>query len=161
MRKCLFLDRDGVINYDPGDYTFQIEKFEILPDVLEVVRAFKEQGYLIIVITNQGGVAKGRYSKEEMLKLHRYMQQEFAAHRAALTDVFYSLHHSDISESIDRKPDSLMLEKAIHLYQIDAKTSLMVGDKISDVQAAEKVGIEGIKIKKNQSIRFLLNRLEA
>lgn len=161
MRKCLFLDRDGVINYDPGDYTFQIEKFKILPDVLDVVKTFKEQGYLIIVITNQGGIAKGKYSKEDMLQLHRHMKEEFAAHRAALTDIFYSLHHSDISDSIDRKPNSLMLERAIHLYNIDVKASLMIGDKTSDIQAAEKVGVEGIKIKKNESIRFILNRLEA
>ena len=160
MRKCLFLDRDGVINYDPGDYTFEIERFEILPDIVDVVKTFKQKGYLVIVITNQGGIAKGRYTKNDMLAVHEYMKKEFQKNDAQLTDIFYSLHHSEVGASIDRKPDSLMLERAIYLYNIDPNQSLMIGDKNSDVEAAEKAGVRGILINRNESVRFLIDRIE-
>jgi D-glycero-D-manno-heptose 1,7-bisphosphate phosphatase len=160
MNKCLFLDRDGVINHDPGDYTYELNRFKILPDVIDVIRKYKENGYLVIVITNQGGIAKGIYSKKDMFEVHDFMLKEFASNNAQLTDIFYSLHHNAISASIDRKPDSLMLERAIYLYQIDPSMSLMVGDKPSDVQAAEKVGVEGVLIDRNSSLRFLIDRLE-
>lgn len=152
MKKCLFLDRDGVINHDPGDYTFELEKFQFLPGIFEVVRQFKNQGYLVIVITNQGGIAKKRYTKAKMQTLHSYMLREFEKNNAAITDVFYSLHHDKISASIDRKPDSLLLERAIYLHSIDPAESLMIGDKQSDVEAAEKAGVKGYKIERNSSL---------
>lgn len=157
MKKCLFLDRDGVINFDPGDYTFEIEKFQFLPGIFEVVRNFKREGFLVIVITNQGGIAKKRYTQTQMQTLHNYMLEQFEKNDAAITDVFYSLHHDKISASIDRKPDSLLIERALYLHSINPAESLMIGDKDSDVKAAQKAGVKGYKIERNSSLLAFAN----
>lgn len=157
MKKCLFLDRDGVINFDPGDYTFEIEKFQFLPGIFEVVRKFKREGFLVIVITNQGGIAKKRYTQTQMQTLHNYMLEQFEKNDAAITDVFYSLHHDKISASIDRKPDSLLIERALYLHSINPAESLMIGDKDSDVKAAQKAGVKGYKIERNSSLLAFAN----
>jgi len=150
--KALFLDRDGVINRERGEYTFKVEDFEILPDVIKSLQLAQEKGYKLIVITNQGGIAKGIYTHEDVAKAHQYLSEELAKSNVILTDIFYSPHHQDYSKSLDRKPDSLMLEKAIAIYNIDPNQSIMVGDSERDIIASEKVGVKGIKIKPNSSI---------
>jgi D-glycero-D-manno-heptose 1,7-bisphosphate phosphatase len=74
--KAIFLDRDGVINHDPGDYTTSLEDFVILPNVLETLKKWYDAGYKLIVITNQGGLAKGLYSEDEVHAMHQYFQGE-------------------------------------------------------------------------------------
>ena len=160
MRKCLFLDRDGVINHDPGTYTFRVEDFQLLPSVVPVLKALQERGYVFVVITNQGGVAKGLYTKEDVLKVHYYLRDLLSNEGVELLDIFYSLHHDKIGASIDRKPDSLMLERAIYLHSISPEDSYMVGDKDSDIQAAEKVGVKGVKIPTNGDLYSLLELLK-
>ena len=74
MIKAIFLDRDGVINHDPGDYTTSLAEFVILPDVIPTLVKWSKQGYAIIVITNQGGIAKGRYTLEDFYEIDEYMR---------------------------------------------------------------------------------------
>ena len=76
MNKAVFLDRDGVINHDPGDYTKSVEEFTILPNVLEALKKIQDKGYLLILVTNQGGIAKGMYSHDEVAKIHKYFLDE-------------------------------------------------------------------------------------
>ncbi|MDX5437853.1 MAG: HAD-IIIA family hydrolase, partial [Pontibacter sp.] len=71
MQKCVFLDRDGVLNRERGDYTYSLEHFEVLPHVPEALKMLKENGYLLIVVTNQAGVAKGLYQKSDVLACHQ------------------------------------------------------------------------------------------
>jgi len=143
QQKCVFLDRDGVLNRERGDYTYALDDFEVLPGVPEALRLLKKNGYLLIVVTNQGGVAKGLYKKDDVLACHQKLQDACDS----LIDAHYMAPgHPDYSASLSRKPNSLMLEKAIAKYNIDVEQSWMVGDSLRDLEAAEKVGVKGILV---------------
>jgi D-glycero-D-manno-heptose 1,7-bisphosphate phosphatase len=152
MRKCLFLDRDGVINHDPGDYTMCVEDFILLPDTLKALKVAQEKGFLIIVITNQGGIAKGLYTHEEVAKMHQFFRQACQEVHVEITHIYYSPHHPDFGNSLTRKPKSLLMERAIARYQIDAAQSVMIGDRQRDLDCAAGAGVRGILIETNSSM---------
>ncbi len=160
LNKAVFLDRDGVINRERGEYTYKVADFEILPSVIPTLKKVQELGYKIIVITNQGGIAKGIYTHNDVHLAHQYLETELEANGISLTDIFYSPHHQDYSKSLDRKPGSLMFEKAMAMYHIDPKSSVMIGDSERDIIASKKVGIKGYLITPNTSINFILNHLK-
>src|SRR6056300_1076815 len=116
MRKVVFLDRDGVVNVERGEYTYKKEDFRFTEGFFEALQAIHQRGYEFIIITNQGGIAKGIYTHEDVMELNQIISEAFKNHKLPLLDIFYSPYHSDFSQSLSRKPDSLMLEKAIHLY---------------------------------------------
>jgi D-glycero-D-manno-heptose 1,7-bisphosphate phosphatase len=125
--KCIFLDRDGVLNEDRTDYVYRIADFIIPADVPEALRRFKEAGYLLIIITNQAGIAKGIYSRKDVMTCHSYLQ-EHCDH--LIDDIYFCPHHPDYtSRSLTRKPESLLLEKAMAKYNIDPTQSWMIGDR--------------------------------
>lgn len=157
--KALFLDRDGVINRERGEYTFKVEDFEILPSVISSLKLAQEKGYKLIIITNQGGIAKGLYTHKDVEIAHEYLKSELTRNGIQLTDIFYSPHHQDYSKSLGRKPASLMFEKAIAIYDVDTSRSIMIGDSERDIIASEKVGIKGIKIEPNSSIFTIVENL--
>jgi D-glycero-D-manno-heptose 1,7-bisphosphate phosphatase len=159
-RKAVFLDRDGVINRERGEYTFRVEDFEILPGVADGLKNAQRKGYLLIVITNQGGIAKGLYTHQDVEKVHVFLKNELDLEGVNLTDIFYSPHHHDYGKSLDRKPGSLLFEKAMAIYGIDPKQSVMIGDNDRDVVAAEKAGIKGIRIDSNTSIQQIIESLQ-
>jgi D-glycero-D-manno-heptose 1,7-bisphosphate phosphatase len=141
--KTIFLDRDGVLNIEKGQYTFLVENFEILPGIIPVLKVLKQNGFLLIVITNQAGIAKGLYNRKEMERCH----DKFQNLSGRLIDHFYvAPDHPDFSASLSRKPDSLLFEKAISKYDIDTKNSWMVGDKERDLIPAKKMGIQTVMI---------------
>jgi D-glycero-D-manno-heptose 1,7-bisphosphate phosphatase len=142
--KAVFLDRDGVINHDPGDYTRALDEFVVLPTVYDALKLLQEAGYLLILITNQGGIAKGQYTHAAVHEIHRYFIQSCADRGIIITDVYYSPHHPDFGASLSRKPGGLMIEKACARYQIDPGLSWMIGDKARDVEAGENAGVRGI-----------------
>lgn len=146
--KCVFLDRDGVLNRDYVDYVYSLDKLEILPGVGEAISSLKRAGYMIIVITNQSGIAKGIYTAADMQTVHDAMQEAFD-HQ--IDDFYYAPWHPSVSESLTRKPDSLMFEKAIAKYKIDTKLSWMVGDKERDLIPAKKLGIKTIQVDNDDS----------
>lgn len=142
-QKCVFLDRDGVLNRERGDYTYKLDDFEVLPGVPEALALLKQNGFLLIVVTNQGGVAKGLYTKEAVLACHDKLQGNCTGLIDAL---YFAPSHPAYSESLSRKPDSLMLERAISKYNIDPAASWMIGDSLRDLEAAGKVGIRSILV---------------
>lgn len=149
MNKCVFLDRDGVINVDCVDYTYKVEEFVILPRVVEGLKRMKDEGYLLVVITNQSGIAKGVYGHEDVHKCHDYFQKE-CGH---LIDAFYySPYHPMQTESLTRKPDSLMFEKAMARFDVDIKQSWMIGDKERDLAPARKLGLRTIHVKHDEEV---------
>jgi D-glycero-D-manno-heptose 1,7-bisphosphate phosphatase len=143
LKKCVFLDRDGVINEDRGDYTYRVEDFKILDGVLESIQKLKEAGFLIIVVTNQAGISKGLYSTGQMHACHRYLQQ---ATGHSIEKIYHCPYHPIVTESLSRKPDTLMLEKAIARYSIDPKQSWLVGDAERDIDSGLKMGLRTIRI---------------
>lgn len=143
MNKCIFLDRDGVINRDRVDYAYDLSHFEMLPGVSKALARLKKVGYLLVVVTNQSGIAKGIYARADMEACHRYMHE----HTDHVIDaVYYAPYHPVRTASLTRKPDSLMFEKAIARFDIDPAQSWMVGDKERDIIPAHKFGIPGILI---------------
>ncbi len=153
MQKALFLDRDGVINRERGTYTYQKEDLELLPDVPKILKKAQKKGFLLIVISNQGGIAKGLYSEEELETLHEYLRELLDRYDVALTDIFYSPHHEVRSKSLTKKPSSLLLERAIAKYRIDPSLSYFIGDKESDILAGKRAGIRAIRIRSNTSLK--------
>jgi len=145
MQKAVFLDRDGVLNEDNPDYVWQVEKFHILPRVPEAIKRLKEAGYLLIVITNQSGIAKGLYTEKDVWACWEYLQQ---ACGGLLDDHYFAPYHpKHDSASLTRKPDSLMIEKAVAKYTLDKKLCWLVGDSERDIIAAHKQNIRTIKVR--------------
>ena len=139
--KAIFLDRDGIINQERGTYTYQLQDFIILPHVLEVLLRLKDLNFKLIVITNQAGISRGLYTKAQMNTCHDFLQKQ----SQNIIDDFYSAPmHPEISESLSRKPDSLMFERAIAKYDIAVSESYMIGDKERDLVPARKLGIATI-----------------
>lgn len=143
LNKALFLDRDGVINRERGEYTFLLDDFDVLPSLIPTLKIATNMGYLIIVITNQGGIAKGIYTHSHVDLVHRELIDTLAKEDIKITDIFYSPYHTNHGKSLSRKPGSLMFEKAIAIHQIDPKSSFMIGDSQTDITASEAVGVKG------------------
>ncbi|AKQ46067.1 D,D-heptose 1,7-bisphosphate phosphatase [Rufibacter radiotolerans] len=142
-RKAVFLDRDGVLNVERGDYTWRTHEFEVAPGVPEALALLKQAGYLLIVITNQGGIAKGLYTKEDALACHQKLQ---TAAGEVIDAIYMAPGHPSSSESLSRKPDSLMLERAIAKFNLDPSACWMVGDQLRDIKAARKSGVPAILV---------------
>jgi D-glycero-D-manno-heptose 1,7-bisphosphate phosphatase len=145
LNKAVFLDRDGVINVEKG-YLYRREDFEFLPGVPKALRLLKEAGFLLIVVTNQSGVARGFYPLEAVHELHRHLQDELVPYGVAVDGFYICPHHpdhaSDDYPSICscRKPLPGMLVKAIADFHIDPARSYLVGDKPSDIEAGHAAG---------------------
>ncbi len=159
MNKAAFFDRDGVINYDPGDYTFELAEFKINEGVISSLKKLYNKGYLLILITNQGGISKQLYTQNHVEVIHSYLADELKKANVELTEIYYCPHHSINEKCICRKPNSLMIEKALARFNIDPKKSFMIGDKMRDVEAAENAGVKGIKIGVNENIEKYIDKI--
>ncbi|MGE0090220.1 MAG: D-glycero-alpha-D-manno-heptose-1,7-bisphosphate 7-phosphatase [Bacteroidales bacterium] len=159
MNKAVFFDRDGVINHDPGDYTYLPEEFIINDGIIPSLKKLSDHGYLLIIITNQGGIAKGIYTHQHVEKIHEIFINELKKSGIELTEIYYCPHHSDVENCLCRKPGSLLIEKAIARFNIDKSISFMIGDKQRDVEAAENAGIKGIKVGVNENIEKYVDQL--
>jgi D-glycero-D-manno-heptose 1,7-bisphosphate phosphatase len=146
MNKCIFLDRDGVLNKEVGTYVHNANELEVLDGVGEALAQLKQAGYLLIVITNQSGIAKGLYTREHVKQCHQKIQD---ATGNLLDDIYYCPHHEDYdTNSLLKKPNSLMIEKALAKYHIDPRISYMIGDQKRDIDAGRNVGLHTISINK-------------
>ena len=152
MNKAVFLDRDGVINDGTLYYTFKIKDFHFNKGIFKGLKLLQDSGFKLFVITNQGGIAKGLYTINDVEKVHRYMIQELLKQNITIEKVYYCPHHSDIASCECRKPGNLLLEQAIETYCIDRKYSYLIGDSNRDIEAAEKSDLKAIKINKNENI---------
>lgn len=148
-RPAAFLDRDGVLNVDHG-YVFKPEELEWIDGARESVRLLNEAGYLVLVITNQGGVARGFYTEPAVNAFHAHMQQDLAAQGAHIDAFYYCPHHPEgVVKALSvrclcRKPGIGMLEQAAQDFSIDKARSFLIGDKPGDMGAAQAFGIRGI-----------------
>ncbi|MHC1698554.1 MAG: D-glycero-beta-D-manno-heptose 1,7-bisphosphate 7-phosphatase [Geobacteraceae bacterium] len=152
LHKAVFLDRDGVINVEKG-YLHRIEDFEFLPGVPQALRLLKEAGFLLVVVTNQSGVARGFYSLETVHEIHRHLQKELAVAGVALDGFYICPHHpehgaADSAGECDcRKPLPGMIERAISDFRIDPARSFLVGDKLSDIDAGRAAGCRTLLVR--------------
>lgn len=160
QRKAVFLDRDGVINEEMGDYIQQISDFKILPFVPHLLKRLHNLGYIFIVVTNQGGISKGLYTKETLSKMHSLMQQTMLAEGVAFSEIYYCPHHPDQTRCLCRKPERLLVEKGLAKFNLDASQCFFIGDKERDIQCAEAAGVKGYLIEANQNWEFIVESIE-
>ena len=139
MNKAVFLDRDGVINRDDG-YVYQIDQFHFMPGVFDALRHFRNHGFRLIVVTNQSGIGRGYYREEDFRILTRWMEKELVMAGTPLDGLYYCPHAPE--EACDcRKPAPGMIEAAARDHHLDLSRSWLIGDKLSDIQAADAAGI--------------------
>lgn len=140
--KALFLDRDGVINVDKR-YLFKIEDCEFVAGIFDLCKLAIEKKFLIVVVTNQAGVARGYYTENDMYKLHQYMENEFKKNGVLVSGFYYCPHHPEFTGKCScRKPEPGLLLEAAEKLNIDLSQSYMIGDKLSDAYAGKNSGIK-------------------
>jgi D,D-heptose 1,7-bisphosphate phosphatase len=142
--KAIFIDRDGTINVDVH-YLDNPDKFQMYPGVGEGVKKLKENGFKVIVITNQSGIARGYFTKKQLSNIHEKMRKEFQKFDIELDGIYYCPHHPDDNCNC-RKPNTELFEKAVKEHNIDIKKSYVLGDKIQDISAGKKIGAGAILI---------------
>ena len=141
-KPAIFLDRDGVINEDTG-YVSQVDDFHFLPGVIEAMQLLKQKGYLLIVVTNQSGIARGYFSEDDFMNLTEWMDWSLADRDVDLDGIYFCPHHPDHGAPCDcRKPAPGMLLLAQQELGIDMAHSYMVGDKPSGLKAAINAGAD-------------------
>jgi len=146
MKKAVFLDRDGVLNEELGYQVTAMADFKIKEGVADGLKMLKETGFLLIVVTNQSGVAKGTYDDNFVMDCHQKIQE---ASEGALDDIYFAPGYDAVSKSLSRKPGSLMFERAIAKHDIDVNESWMIGDRESDMIPAKKMGLKTIQVTKS------------
>jgi D-glycero-D-manno-heptose 1,7-bisphosphate phosphatase len=145
--KALFLDRDGIINHDHG-YVYQKEQFDFVDGIFDLCQKAQQLGYLIIVITNQAGIARGKYSTEQFEQLTEWMVEQFKVQAITITDVYFCPHHPVAGlgklklNCHCRKPEPGLLFMAQNQHHIKLEHSIFIGDKVSDMEAAINAGIK-------------------
>jgi D-glycero-D-manno-heptose 1,7-bisphosphate phosphatase len=148
--KALFLDRDGVINVDKG-HVHRRESFEFIPGIFELCRAAQSLGYLLVVATNQAGIARGYYSESDFNDLTDWMMAQFKEKQLRITRLYYCPYHPVFGvgrykyDSPDRKPNPGMFIRAQSDLDLDLGSSILIGDKPSDIHAGCAAGV-GTKI---------------
>lgn len=141
MKKALFLDRDGVINVHDG-YTYTTGAFIFKDGIFDLCKKYSDEGYLIIVITNQAGIAKGLFTEEQFLELTGWMTEKFREKGIIISRVYYCPHHPDITGDCScRKPKPGMLLQAARDFDIDLSGSVLFGDMEHDLEAGRRAGI--------------------
>ncbi|CDU02704.1 D,D-heptose 1,7-bisphosphate phosphatase [Vibrio coralliirubri] len=145
-KPAVFLDRDGVINVDHG-YVHDEHDFEYIDGVFEAAKAFKDMGYLLVLVTNQSGIARGMFSEDRFLSLTQWMDWNFVDNGVELDGIYYCPHHAehgigDYKQDCEcRKPKPGMFISARDFLKIDMANSVMIGDKAEDMMAAEAAGV--------------------
>jgi len=141
MNKAAFFDRDGTINVEKN-YLYKVEDFEFIKGIPQLIKKYNDEGYIVIVVTNQAGIARGYYTEEDMNILHSYINEQLAKIGAHIDAFYFCPHHPDITGECNcRKPKTGMLKKAIKEWNIDVTESILYGDKPWDIEAGEKSGI--------------------
>jgi len=147
-RPAVFFDRDGVLNKNHG-YVGSVDRFEWIEGALEAVVAANEAGYLVFIVTNQAGIARGFYGEPDVISVFDHMQQTLADQGGHIDDFRYCPHHPDGSVAGYRKscgwrkPGPGMILDLIDQWMVDASKSFLIGDYPSDVEAANAAGIDG------------------
>lgn len=150
QKAAFFLDRDGTINVD-HNYVHRIDEWEWCDGAIEAIKWMNEHDFKVIIVTNQSGISRGKYTLDQVNELHEWVNEQLKMYEAHV-DAWYvapyhpMYTHNGIWPSKDRKPGTGMFKKAIDQFEIDPDRSFMMGDKVSDLVPAVKLGIKPIFI---------------
>jgi D-glycero-D-manno-heptose 1,7-bisphosphate phosphatase len=153
MKKpAVFIDRDGTINEQMG-YVNHLSRFKILPRVPQAVRMLNHHGFLVLVVSNQSGVARGYYPLDLVKTLHHLLVTRIREKKGSIDGIFFCPHHPagsvpEFSRDCDcRKPKTGLIEQACKSFEIDLQRSFVVGDMCTDVELAQRAGLPGVLVK--------------
>jgi len=160
MSRAIFFDRDGTLNNNQDNYyIWKPEDFKLNPGVIETLSELKERGYLMLVITNQGGVSKEEYSMDEVEEVHHHMCLLLEKEGIILDEIYICPHHQEKEACLCRKPLPLLVEKAIARFDIDKEGSWFVGDSERDMDAGKAAGLRTLLIEPNSDLRQVLEQI--
>lgn len=144
-RRALFLDRDGVINADYG-YVHTPERTDWVDGIFDLGRRAQALGLALVVVTNQAGIARGYYTESQFQQYTRWMVERFGEQGIDVLAVYHCPHHPDFGPPCEcRKPEPGMILRAARDHHLDLAQSTLLGDKMSDIQAADSAGI-GLRV---------------
>jgi len=144
-RKAAFFDRDGTLIKDVS-YLSKLSDIELLPGAIDLCRSLQDDGYLLFVVTNQSGIARGFFDKKFVEKTHVILSELFSEHGVFFSSFYFCPHHPD-DRCLCRKPLPGMLLKASEDFSLDLSESLMFGDKESDIEAGRRVGCKSFFVR--------------
>lgn len=177
MKNALFLDRDGIINVEKN-FVYKKEDIEFVEGIFDLVLSANKAGYVVVVVTNQAGIGRGFYTENDFHILMQWIKEQFVKKLARIDHVYFCPYHSEFGvgeykkHSDDRKPGPGMFFKAAIDLAVDLSHSIMVGDRSSDMKAAQLAGVPirfclgdcghpslGIKIQSlNEVTEFIRNK---
>ncbi|RPJ22778.1 MAG: HAD family hydrolase [Desulfobacteraceae bacterium] len=170
MKKpAVFIDRDGTINEQMG-YVNHLSRFRILPRVPQAIRMLNRHGFLVVVVSNQSGVARGYYSLDLVKTLHHLLVTRIREKKGTIDGIFFCPHHPagsvpEFSRDCDcRKPKTGLIEQARKSFEIDLQRSFVVGDMCTDMELAQRAGVPGVMVKTGYGlgeIEYILPRKTA
>jgi D-glycero-D-manno-heptose 1,7-bisphosphate phosphatase len=152
VKRAVFLDRDGVITQDPPHYAHKPEQLKLIPGAAESIRTLNDLDILVIVVSNQSGVARGYYTEEDVAIYNKVMEEELQKENARVDAIYYCPHHPEVGDSkykiaCDcRKPGTGLLALAAKEHKVELKDSFLIGDKMSDIMAGESAGCSTILV---------------
>jgi histidinol-phosphate phosphatase family protein len=155
-QKAVFLDRDGVINKNREDYVKSVDEFEIFQEVGESIKKLKENGFLVVIITNQSAINRGLTTIENIKEIHGILNDYLKEFETKVDGIFICPHRPDENCSC-RKPKTGLLLKAIYDFSIDVNSSWFIGDRDSDIQAGQSVGCKTLKIQDDVNLEKAVN----
>lgn len=157
MQKAVFLDRDGTINVDRG-YVYRIEDFEFIEKVPEAIMEMKRFGYLVIVLSNQSGVARGYYTEDDVVKLHAHINDRLLEYGTGIDGFYFCPHHPEgivgryRRQCGCRKPAIGMLQQAVRDFDIDMENSWIAGDRERDLFLGHDIPAKRILLSAKQDM---------
>jgi D-glycero-D-manno-heptose 1,7-bisphosphate phosphatase len=147
-KAAIFLDRDGTVNFEVG-YLHKTTDWKWVPGVIEAIKLLNASGFLVIIVSNQSGIARGKYTRADVDKLHAYVNSELQLQGGTIDEFYYCEHHpehGDTRECACRKPKTGMINQACNDYDIDLDKSWLIGDKLTDVKTGENAGVSTVLV---------------
>lgn len=152
IRGAIFLDRDGTISPDEFGYINNPDHYHLYPQTIQALKILQDLGYLLLVLTNQSGIARGYVSIEALYSVHAKMEALLVEAGVKLDGIYYAPYHQDgvvepyVIRHYTRKPGTGMIEEAKRDFQIDMQRSFMIGDRYTDIGLAKNAGIKSILV---------------
>ena len=158
MFKAIFLDRDGVINEERKDYVKNLDEFIILKGVSKAIKLLKEKNFLVIIITNQSAINRKLLTDNGLDEIHNHLQDILKNDDTSYDAIYYCPHKPEENCKC-RKPKPGLLLRAAEEHDIDMKNSFLIGDSMTDIEAADMAGCKGILLKENESLLEVVENL--